>query len=185
MVRRLNALQSRGRGKYGQNGRRKANAPACNDVFSGGTQLNWPAKIGTQSRRRRATADTSCSLSRRLATIRKADASHIDVTIPVIGAAPSCNRSGRSAPADAGASNSAREPAHSISATGNCIPEVKTSSARDRRGPHRIFEFGELSRVRRDQPAAREEYGIVHRAQPAPDTGARRIQADQDHRLLQ
>src|SRR4029453_1242599 len=69
--------------------RRKAKCAACNDVFSGGTQLNWPAKIGTQSRGRRAgrIADTSVFALAPLATIRKADASYIDLAIPTIGVA--------------------------------------------------------------------------------------------------
>src|SRR4029453_4480818 len=123
--------------------RRKAKCAACNDVFSGGTQLNWPAKIGTQSRGRRAgrIADTSVFALAPLATIRKADASYIDLALPTIGVAlvvkSRADRRRRTR-------NSTRERARRISATGNRIPEVQqTSSARDRLGPHRIFEFGE------------------------------------------
>ena len=62
---------------------------------------------------------------------------------------PSCSKSGRPVPAGADTSNSAKEPARSIAATDNRIPEVQwTSLARNRPGPHRIFEFGELSRIR-------------------------------------
>jgi hypothetical protein len=163
----------------------RQNALPAMTFFSGGTQLNWPAHpiLGEASR---ANCRHKCVRSRAACDDPKSGrelhrSRHIDYW-----RCPSCKKSGRSAPADAGAGKSTRERARRISATGNRIPEVQqTSSARDRLGPHRIFEFGELSRVRRDQPAAREEYGIVHRAQPAPDTGARRIHADQDHRLLQ